>query len=123
MRIQSTHRIILKRLESKPRALFELTHSNTDNHSVSYHYAKFLHDLAQHGYVIEHEDKWHLTQFGRMELSKALSKAQAHDLKIKIQPYDGAELRPLANRPGCYDFLKHPSRFSETRVYPKGVTQ
>jgi hypothetical protein len=118
MRLNLTHRTLLKRLSSGPRTMLDMTHSATDNNSVSYHYAKYLPDLEQFGYVINHQEKWHLTEYGRMEMNRAISGAAMRIENGSIrEPYDGKELRRNVQRRGCYDFLKYPSRFGDNQIY------
>ena len=122
MRLNQTHRIILKRLSSGPRSMLDMTHSATDNNAVSYHYAKYLPELERFGYVINHQEKWHLTEYGRMEMNRAISGAAMRIESGSIrEPYDGKELRRNVFRQGCYDFLKYPSRFGDNLIYHKGV--
>ena len=122
MRLNQTHRIILKRLSSGPRSMLDMTHSATDNNAVSYHYAKYLPELERFGYVISHDEKWHLTEYGRMEMNRAISGAamRIENGSVK-EKYDGKELRRNVFRQGCYDFLKYPSRFGDNLIYHKGA--
>ena len=123
MRLNLTHRTILKRLSSGPRSMLDMTHSATDNNAVSYHYAKYLPDLEQFGYVINHQEKWHLTEYGRMEMNRAISGAAMRiENGSTIEKYDGKELRRNVFRKGCYDFLQLPSRFGDTFVPRKTPT-
>ena len=118
MRLNQTHRTLLKRLSNGPRSMLDMTHSATDNNAVSYHYAKYLPDLEQFGYVINHQEKWHLTEYGRMEMNRAISGAAMRIENGSVKEiYDGKELRRNVQRRGCYDFLKYPSRFSDNRIY------
>lgn len=121
MRLNLTHKTLLKRLKDGPRAMFELTHSNTNDNAVSFHYAKYLPELERFGYVIFHDDKWHLTEYGRMEMNRAVSGAamRIENGSVK-EKYDGRELRRNVFRHGCYDFLNYPSRFGDNLVYQKG---
>jgi hypothetical protein len=121
MRLNLTHKTLLKRLKDGPRSLPQLTHSNTNDNAVSFHYAKYLPELERFGYVIFHDDKWHLTEYGRMEMNRAVSGAamRIENGSIK-EKYDGRELRRNVFRHGCYDFLNHPSRFGDNLVYQKG---
>ena len=122
MRLNQTHRIILKRLSSGPRSMLDMTHSATDNNAVSYHYVKYLPELERFGYVINHNEKWHLTEYGRMEMNRAISGAAMRIESGSIrEPYDGKELRRNVFRQGCYDFLKYPSRFGDNLIYHKGA--
>ncbi len=122
MRLNQTHRIILKRLSSGPRSMLDMTHSATDNNAVSYHYAKYLPELERFGYVINHQEKWHLTEYGRMEMNRAISGAAMRIESGSVrEPYDGKELRRNISRRGCYDFLKYPSRFGDNLFYHKGA--
>jgi hypothetical protein len=122
MRLNQTHRIILKRLSSGPRSMLDMTHSATDNNAVSYHYAKYLPDLEQFGYVINFQEKWHLTEYGRMEMNRAISGAAMRIENGSVKEiYDGKELRRNVFRQGCYDFLKYPSRFGDNLIYHKGA--
>ena len=123
MRLNQTHRIILKRLSSGPRSMLDMTHSATDNNAVSFHYAKYLPELERFGYVIFHDDKWHLTQYGRMEMNRAVSGAAMRiENGSTIEKYDGKELRRNVFRRGCYDFLQLPSRFGDNFVLRKTPT-
>ena len=123
MRLNQTHRIILKRLSSGPRSMLDMTHSATDNNAVSYHYAKYLPDLEQFGYVINHQEKWHLTEYGRMEMNRAISGAAMRiENGSTTEKYDGKELRRNVQRRGCYDFLQLPSRFGDSFVPRKPPT-
>ena len=118
MRLNQTHRIILKRLSSGPRSMLDMTHSATDNNAVSYHYAKYLPDLEQFGYVINFQERWHLTEYGRMEMNRAISGAAMRIENGSVKEiYDGKELRRNVHRRGCYDFLKYPSRFGDNQIY------
>jgi hypothetical protein len=102
--------------------MLDMTHSATDNNAVSYHYAKYLPELERFGYVINHQEKWHLTEYGRMEMNRAISGAAMRIESGSIrEPYDGKELRRNVFRQGCYDFLKYPSRFGDNLIYHKGV--
>ena len=118
MRLNLTHRSLLKRLSSGPRTMLELTHAATDNNSVSFHYQRYLPELERFGYVINHDQKWHLTEYGRMEMNRAISGAamRIENGSVK-EPYDGKELRMSVFRRGCYDFLKYPSRFGDNQIY------
>ena len=123
MRLNQTHRIILKRLSSGPRSMLDMTHSATDNNAVSYHYAKYLPDLEQFGYVINFQEKWHLTEYGRMEMNRAISGAAMRIENGSVKEiYDGKELRRNVFRRGCYDFLQLPSRFGDVFVPRKTPT-
>ena len=123
MRLNQTHRIILKRLSSGPRSMLDMTHSATDNNAVSYHYAKYLPELERFGYVISHDEKWHLTEYGRMEMNRAISGAAMRiENGSTTEPYDGKELHRNVFRRGCYDFLQLPSRFGDTFVPRKTPT-
>jgi len=123
MRLNQTHRIILKRLSSGPRSMLDMTHSATDNNAVSYHYAKYLPELERFGYVINHDQKWHLTEYGRMEMNRAISGAAMRIENGSVrEPYDGKELRRNISRRGCYDFLQLPSRFGDNFVPRKTPT-
>ena len=123
MRLNQTHRIILKRLSSGPRSMLDMTHSATDNNAVSYHYAKYLPELERFGYVIHHDEKWHLTEYGRMEMNRAISGAAMRIENGSVKEiYDGKELRRNVFRRGCYDFLQLPSRFGDNFVPRKTPT-
>jgi len=123
MRLNQTHRTILKRLSGGPRSMLAMTHSATDNNAVSYHYAKYLPDLEQFGYVINHQEKWHLTEYGRMEMNRAISGAAMRIENGSVKEiYDGKELRRNVFRRGCYDFLQLPSRFGDNFVPRKTPT-
>ena len=123
MRLNQTHRIILKRLSSGPRSMLDMTHSATDNNAVSYHYAKYLPELERFGYVINHQEKWHLTEYGRMEMNRAISGAAMRiENGSTTEKYDGKELRMSVFRRGCYDFLQLPSRFGDNFVPRKTPT-
>ena len=123
MRLNQTHRIILKRLSSGPRTMLDMTHSATDNNAVSYHYAKYLPELERFGYVIHHDEKWHLTEYGRMEMNRAISGAAMRIENGSVKEiYDGKELRRNVFRRGCYDFLQLPSRFGDNFVPRKTPT-
>jgi len=118
MRLNLTHRSLLKRLSSGPRTMIDLTHAATDNNSVSFHYQRYLPELERFGYVINHQEKWHLTEYGRMEMNRAISGAAMRIESGSIrEPYDGKELRRNVQRRGCYDFLKYPSRFGDNQIY------
>ena len=123
MRLNQTHRIILKRLSSGPRSMLDMTHSATDNNAVSYHYSKYLPELERFGYVINHQEKWHLTEYGRMEMNRAISGAAMRIENGSVREiYDGKELRRNVFRRGCYDFLQLPSRFGDNFVPRKTPT-
>ena len=123
MRLNQTHRTLLKRLSNGPRSMLDMTHSATDNNAVSYHYAKYLPDLEQFGYVINHQEKWHLTEYGRMEMNRAISGAAMRIENGSVKEiYDGKELRRNVQRRGCYDFLQLPSRFGDNFVPRKTPT-
>jgi hypothetical protein len=123
MRLNQTHRTILKRLSGGPRSMLDMTHSATDNNAVSYHYARYLPDLEQFGYVINHQEKWHLTEYGRMEMNRAISGAAMRIENGSVKEiYDGKELRRNVQRRGCYDFLQLPSRFGDNFVPRKTPT-
>ena len=102
--------------------MHDMTHSYTDNNSVSFHYQKYLPELERFGYVISHDEKWHLTEYGRMEMNRAISGAamRIENGSVK-EKYDGKELRKNVFREGCYDFLKYPSRFGDNLIYHKGA--
>jgi hypothetical protein len=123
MRLNGTHRTILKRLSAGPRSMLDMTHSLTDNNSVSFHYGKYLPELERFGYVVSMDDKWHLTTYGRQEMNRVISGAAMRiENGSTDEPYDGKELRMSALRPGCYDFLRHPSRFGDNLLYRKTPT-
>ena len=122
MRLNQTHKALLKRLSNGPRTMHDLTHSYADNNSVSFYYQKYLPELERFGYVISHDEKWHLTEYGRMEMNRAVSGAamRIENGSVK-EKYDGKELKRNVFREGCYDFLKYPSRFGDNLVYHKGA--
>ena len=121
MRLNQTHKALLKRLSNGPRTMHDLTHSYADNNSVSFYYQKYLPELERFGYVISHDDKWHLTEYGRMEMNRAVSGAAMRIENGSVKEiYDGKELRRSVFRKGCYDFLNYPSRFRDNLVYHKG---
>ena len=121
MRLNQTHKALLKRLSNGPRTMHDLTHSYADNNSVSFYYQKYLPELERFGYVISHDDKWHLTEYGRMEMNRAVSGAAMRIENGSVKEiYDGKELRRSVFRRGCYDFLNYPSRFGDNLVYQKG---
>lgn len=118
MRLNLTHKTLLKRLKDGPRSMLQLTHGNTNENAVSYHYAKYLPEMERFGYVIFHDDKWHLTEYGRMEMNRAVSGAAMRiENGSTTEKYDGKELRRNVFRKGCYDFLKYPSRFGDNQIY------
>ena len=121
MRLNQTHKALLKRLSNGPRTMHDLTHSYADNNSVSFYYQKYLPELERFGYVISHDEKWHLTEYGRMEMNRAVSGAAMRIENGSVKEiYDGKELRRSVFRKGCYDFLNYPSRFGDNLVYHKG---
>ena len=123
MRLNLTHRTLLKRLSNGPRTMLEMTHSHTDNNSVSFHYQRYLPELERFGYVINHQEKWHLTEYGRMEMNRAISGAAMRIENGSVKEiYDGKELRRNVFRRGCYDFLQLPSRFGDSFVPRKTPT-
>jgi hypothetical protein len=123
MRLNLTHRSLLKRLSSGPRTMIDLTHAATDNNSVSFHYQRYLPELERFGYVINHDQKWHLTEYGRMEMNRVISGAAMRIENGSVrEPYDGKELRRNVFRRGCYDFLQLPSRFGDSFVPRKTPT-
>ena len=123
MRLNLTHRSLLKRLSSGPRTMIDLTHAATDNNSVSFHYQRYLPELERFGYVINHDQKWHLTEYGRMEMNRAISGAAMRiENGSTTEKYDGKELRMSVFRRGCYDFLQLPSRFGDIFVPRKTPT-
>ena len=122
MRLNNTHKALLKRLSNGPRTMHDLTHSHIDNNAVFFHYTKYLPELERFGYVISHDEKWHLTEYGRMEMNRAVSGAAMRiENGSSKEKYDGKELRRNVFREGCYDFLKYPSRFGDNLSYPKGA--
>jgi hypothetical protein len=103
--------------------MIDLTHAATDNNSVSFHYQRYLPELERFGYVINHDQKWHLTEYGRMEMNRAISGAAMRIENGSVrEPYDGKELRRNVFRRGCYDFLQLPSRFGDNFVPRKTPT-
>jgi len=123
MRLNLTHRSLLKRLSSGPRTMIDLTHAATDNNSVSFHYQRYLPELERFGYVINHDQKWHLTEYGRMEMNRVISGAAMRiENGSTTEKYDGKELRMSVFRRGCYDFLQLPSRFGDNFVPRKTPT-
>lgn len=122
MRLNLTHKALLKRLSGAPRSMHDLTHNSVDANSVSFHYVKYLPELERFGYVISHDDKWHLTEYGRQEMNRVVSGAAMRIENGSVKElYDGKELRRNVFRQGCYDFLNHPSRFGDNHVYHKGA--
>lgn len=122
MRLNLTHKALLKRLSNGPRSMHDLTHAAVEGNAVSFHYVKYLPELERFGYVIQHDEKWHLTQYGRNEMDRVISGAAMRiENGSSKEPYDGKELRRNVFREGCYDFLNHPSRFGDSRVYQKGA--
>ena len=118
MRLNLTHRALLKRLSGGPRTMIDLTHAATDNNSVSFHYQRYLPELERFGYVVHLQEKWHLTEYGRMEMNRIISGvAMRIENGSVTEPYDGKELRKNVYRRGCYDFLKYPSRFGDTQIF------
>lgn len=118
MRLNLTHKALLKRLSGGPRTMIDLTHAATDNNSVSFHYQRYLPELERFGYVVHLQEKWHLTEYGRMEMNRAISGAAMRiENGSTIEPYDGKELRRNVFRRGCYDFLNYPSRFGNTQIF------
>ena len=123
MRLNQTHKALLKRLSNGPRSMHDLTHSYADNNSVSFYYQKYLPELERFGYVISHDEKWHLTEYGRMEMNRAVSGAAMRIENGSVKEiYDGKELRRSVFRRGCYDFLQLPSRFGDNFVSRKTPT-
>ena len=123
MRLNQTHKALLKRLSNGPRTMHDLTHSYADNNSVSFYYQKYLPELERFGYVISHDEKWHLTEYGRMEMNRAVSGAAMRIENGSVKEiYDGKELRRNIFRRGCYDFLQLPSRFGDNFVPRKTPT-
>ena len=123
MRLNQTHKALLKRLSNGPRTMHDLTHSYADNNSVSFYYQKYLPELERFGYVISHDEKWHLTEYGRMEMNRAVSGAAMRIENGSVKEiYDGKELRRNVFRRGCYDFLQLPSRFGDNFVPRKTPT-
>jgi hypothetical protein len=122
MRLNLTHKTLLKRLSGGPRSMHDLTHNTVDANSVAYHYNKYLPELERFGYVISHDDKWHLTAYGRQEMNRVVSGAAMRiENGSSTEKYDGKELRRNVFREGCYDFLKYPSRFGDNFVFNKGA--
>jgi hypothetical protein len=103
--------------------MIDLTHAATDNNSVSFHYQRYLPELERFGYVINYQEKWHLTEYGRMEMNRVISGAAMRIESGSIrEPYDGKELRRNVFRRGCYDFLQLPSRFGDNFIPRKTPT-
>lgn len=121
MKLTLQHHILLNRLTNGPKEIKFFSHGDQNSH-LGRHYEKWLPDLALHGYVVEIEDKWHITNAGRKALENKykptktkISNGTTHEL------YDGKELSVRVERKGAYDFLKYPSVYSDNRVFPKGA--
>jgi hypothetical protein len=119
MRLTLQHHNLLNRLTTGPKDIKFFSHGDTHSH-LGHHYSRWLPDLQLHGYVVEIDEKWHITNAGRKALenkykpqSSKIGNGTTHEI------YDGKELSVRIDRPGAYDFLNHPSLYSGIRVMPK----
>ena len=119
MRLTLQHHTLLNRLTTGPKDIKFFSHGDANSH-LGHHFSRWLPDLEQHGYVVEIDEKWHLTNAGR-EVLKNKYKPMITRVApgTTVETYDGKELSVRIDRPGAYDFLKYPSLYSGNRVMPK----
>lgn len=116
----------LKRLINGPRTEKELTCGDVAETSHANHTIRRLNEAEQQGFCVYVNDTWMLTQSGRDALAKK-KEPRFTDGRICAGTatgiYDGSDLRRLANRPGCYDFIDIPSRMHFGLVYRKDANK
>lgn len=112
----------LKRLVNGPRTEKELTTGDASETAHAGHTIRRLNEAEQQGFCVYVNEAWMLTQSGRDALAK---KKEPRFTEGRICAstatgvYDGSDLRRLANRPGCYNFLDVPSLMHYGRIYRK----
>lgn len=112
----------LKRLINGPRTEKELTCGDVADTAHQNHTIRRLNESEQQGYCVFVDGAWQLTNAGRDALAK---KKEPRFTEGRIcagtatGTYSGHDLRRLANRSGCYDFLDVPSLMHYGLVYRK----
>jgi len=123
MELKLGHTTILKRLEHSACSLKDFTHASQEVGNQGYHYAKYLSDLENWGYVLLIGDYYRITGFGIAKLEEKRSMGRPIATKISAgtttETYDGADLKHGGNRVGASDFLKYPSKFGDNLVLPR----
>ena len=108
----------LKRLSNGPRTEKELTHAVANQGAI----IRNLYDAQNGGFCIGIGEHWHLTNLGRAAL-EAKKEPRSKEGRICAGTangiYAGSDLRRVANRPGCYNFLDVPSLMHYGRIYRK----
>lgn len=123
MKLGHSHRELLKRLTNGPKSTLFFTHGDNTNSQMSFHYHRYLPEMAQKGLVVEIQDLWHITQAGRdfleqKPVKKVLERIAAGTTK---GTYDGKEMGETCLRPGAYDYKKYPSLMGGVRVFQRGL--
>ena len=112
----------LKRLVNGPRTEKELTTGDANETAHSLHTLRRLAEAEQQGFCVYVNETWQLTNAGRAAL-EAKKEPKFKEGRICAGTangiYDGSDLRRLANRPGCYNFLDVPSLMHYGRIYRK----
>ena len=116
----------LKRLINGPRTEKELTAGDASETAHAGHTIRRLNDAEQQGFCVYVNETWQLTNAGRMAL-EAKKEPKFKEGRIcagtATGTYSGHDLRRLANRAGCYDFIDVPSLMHYGRVYRKDANQ
>jgi hypothetical protein len=123
MELKLGHTTILKRLEHSACSLKDFTHASQEVGNQGYHYAKYLSDLENWGYVLLIGDYYRITGFGIAKLEEKRSMGRPIATKIATgttkELYDGADLKQGGIREGAFDFLKYPSKFGDNLIFPR----
>jgi len=120
--MKQNHKSVLKRLINGPRDEKSLTHGgDLDLGNAALHVVRSLNEAQALGYCVKVGEEWMLTNAGKTALKvekPAFNKTRITSWSVG-GVYKGEDLRRLANRPGCYDFLEIPSRMHFGLVYRK----
>lgn len=119
--MKQSHKTVLKRLSNGERTELELTTGEVSATAHAQHTLRYLSEAQQLGFCVKVGDAWTLTNAGRQALNvKPVAKQTAKITSWGMKEYyKGEDLRRLANRAGCYDFLDLPSRMHDGLHYRK----
>jgi hypothetical protein len=119
--MKQNHKSVLKRLINGPRDEKSLTHGgDLDLGNAALHVIRNLEESQALGYCVKVGEEWMLTNAGKTALNVKAEPKQTRITSWSVGGvYKGEDLRRLANRPGCYEFLNIPSRMHFGLVYRK----
>lgn len=121
MRLNSSQKHLLSRLVNGPKNIRMFSHGDSGSSQMSFHFPRYLKEMEEAGYVYhEGDDNWGITKLGRDYLHQENSRFASGEKFItwkQGEVYDGRELCHTHTRPGCYDFLRHPSFELGKRTY------